>query len=612
MRITYTDKVQSIVNPLPDVNQWKADDANEVKNSVNTLYNNTMGWYNVTSYGLVGDGTTDNSTAFQSIIDSAPLGSVMYFPAGTYMFLSSIFMKNGISIIGDGTEATKIQTTSGTIILFDWRSVANGGYPYNMIIKDIGIYNSAASPSAGCGILIDNGGLYRIENLYIEGFYDNIISVNGFSWTIDKLYSTGQVDIGLYLTSSGVFTDIGDGAISNSYFGTDLRNALASIYQVNGGGTKITNSKFNWGGTFRSQFHYYYNGTGSTVDLNISNCSFENYSSGAIRLGRGTGAFEQFSIVGNDFGTGAGNAIILNGVTDGFIVGNTMRAGGTNAIHATNCDDIYIWNQYQGWSSNFFDGGGNTNIKTAVESPLLSPSNDDILQRKSGVWTNRTIAQLATDLGVTPSGGYKSVTGADTLTTSDYYKTINCSGTSADYTVGLPTAVGISGVWFRFVGAPALTKIVTIDGNSSETINGLTTRPLANRGGFVIVSDGSNWVVANETPSNIAYTPGTLTGFATPTAICNYSLIGKMMTIHFSVTSAAGSGTTAQISIPSGFTANTTNTQIIRVRSNTYVTGMAFIAATATVIEIYSSVAAGGFTNGQAREAYGSITFEVQ
>lgn len=30
----------------------------------------------------------------------------------------------------------------------------------------------------------------------------------------------------------------------------------------------------------------------------------------------------------------------------------------------------------------------------------LSPTNDDILQRKAGAWTNRTIAQLATDLGL--------------------------------------------------------------------------------------------------------------------------------------------------------------------------------------------------------------------
>lgn len=36
----------------------------------------------------------------------------------------------------------------------------------------------------------------------------------------------------------------------------------------------------------------------------------------------------------------------------------------------------------------------------------LSPSNDDVLQRKSGAWVNRTLAQLAADLGV---GGWTQI-----------------------------------------------------------------------------------------------------------------------------------------------------------------------------------------------------------
>lgn len=34
----------------------------------------------------------------------------------------------------------------------------------------------------------------------------------------------------------------------------------------------------------------------------------------------------------------------------------------------------------------------------------LTPSNDDVIQRKAGAWTNRTMAQLASDLGVAPGG----------------------------------------------------------------------------------------------------------------------------------------------------------------------------------------------------------------
>lgn len=56
MAITYTDKVQVVVNPLPDINQWRADDANEVKNEVNA---------NITATGNAA------SVAAQAISDAA-------------------------------------------------------------------------------------------------------------------------------------------------------------------------------------------------------------------------------------------------------------------------------------------------------------------------------------------------------------------------------------------------------------------------------------------------------------------------------------------------------------------------------------------------------------
>lgn len=48
------------------------------------------------------------------------------------------------------------------------------------------------------------------------------------------------------------------------------------------------------------------------------------------------------------------------------------------------------------------------NGKQASDSDLtaiaaLAPANDDVIQRKAGAWTNRTMAQLMTDLGAQPS-----------------------------------------------------------------------------------------------------------------------------------------------------------------------------------------------------------------
>lgn len=85
-----------------------------------------------------------------------------------------------------------------------------------------------------------------------------------------------------------------------------------------------------------------------------------------------------------------------------------------------------------------------------------------------------------------------AVTGAVTATISRMHL---CTGTSANYTVTLPAASGNAGkfIGFRMGTTSTLTKLVTLDGNASETINGATTRPMWSNESVVIMCDGSNW-----------------------------------------------------------------------------------------------------------------------
>jgi len=241
----------------------------------------------------------------------------------------------------------------------------------------------------------------------------------------------------------------------------------------------------------------------------------------------------------------------------------------------------------------------------------LTPSNDDFLQRKSGAWANRTIAQVQADLGVIGAGSVL-VTGTDTLDNTDLNKTILCSGTSSDYAVALPTAVGITGQWYDFVGVAGLTKIVTVNANSTETINGLTVdRPFSGRGGFKIVSDGANWQVFAERPSNIPYTP-TVTGTSgQPTLAVTYSLLGKMMTIIFLLQPQAASGTGLSFNIPSGYTINTINSVICRVQSNgTLQAGICDLAAAATSLS-FTQITGTALSSSGNKSAQGQVTFEI-
>src|SRR5882762_6615767 len=52
-------------------------------------------WFDVTSYGLKGDGSFDNLAASNTLIQTtAPLESTIYLPAGTYNFSNEIAINN--------------------------------------------------------------------------------------------------------------------------------------------------------------------------------------------------------------------------------------------------------------------------------------------------------------------------------------------------------------------------------------------------------------------------------------------------------------------------------------------------------------------------------------
>lgn len=94
------------------------------------------------------------------------------------------------------------------------------------------------------------------------------------------------------------------------------------------------------------------------------------------------------------------------------------------------------------------------------------------------------------DLLSTLTSAEISITGATTATISRMHV---CSGTTSDYTVTLPTASGNAGKLIGFRMATGLTKMVTLDGDGSETIDGATTRLLWAGESAILLSDGTNW-----------------------------------------------------------------------------------------------------------------------
>ena len=83
-----------------------------------------------------------------------------------------------------------------------------------------------------------------------------------------------------------------------------------------------------------------------------------------------------------------------------------------------------------------------------------------------------------------------------TYTTTALDGTVNASASGGAFTITLVTAVGNRGLRQTFIKTDSSGNIVTIDGNSSETINGATTYALNNQYDVIVIeSDNANWLI---------------------------------------------------------------------------------------------------------------------
>ncbi len=87
-----------------------------------------------------------------------------------------------------------------------------------------------------------------------------------------------------------------------------------------------------------------------------------------------------------------------------------------------------------------------------------------------------------------------SITAAITLDASCFGKMHVCTGTAADYPVGLPAAAGNAGKLFGIRISYACTKIVTLNANSGELIDGLASNVMLAGDTAILLCDGFGWI----------------------------------------------------------------------------------------------------------------------
>src|SRR5882762_2126009 len=90
------------------------------------LFGSNSQVFDVTNYGLVGDGSTDSVSAWNALYTLLPVNATVYFPAGTYNCASELAINANkqLRITGDGEQRSLIQATAAAMNTFNMSAAA--------------------------------------------------------------------------------------------------------------------------------------------------------------------------------------------------------------------------------------------------------------------------------------------------------------------------------------------------------------------------------------------------------------------------------------------------------------------------------------------------------
>lgn len=317
-----------------------------------------MSVFNVKLYGAKGNGSTDDSDAFTAALAALHTagGGVLYCPSpdSVYVTQGGYTIDVPFLVIGDGSAAfanrqgagstqclSKIVCDSATAALFT-TTCAVGKF------RDIALECGASStPSAGAGIHVTGSlGSERIDydNVYIDGFYDNLTIDTGAGWTMCSFHSVAPVRYGARIQNVNN-QDEGDWAISDSDFYSSKYDSTAGIRIEGAGGGKIVNCKVN---SYASSHLFtdaisiaFASGEGSGLYL-LANNSLENFSGNGVHVTvDATSSLSTLILNGNEIaglGVNTNPAVNVNvasgGSANGLLFVNNVLRGDPSASGA--------------------------------------------------------------------------------------------------------------------------------------------------------------------------------------------------------------------------------------------------------------------------------------
>lgn len=452
-----------------------------------------LGYFNVKSYGALGDGVTDDTAAITAAIAAlnAAGAGTLYVPAGTYVTSGGFTITANCVVMGEGPagilDATGVVSlvtcTSRTAVLFTLTGDV-------CRVERIGLRNTASLvPTAGAGILAQGANIFsrvNFEGVSVDRFWIDIDYEAGSAWSMHACQINDPIKYGLKITNT-VHQDEGDFAISDTWVRSGLTTvADAGIRLEGAGGGKLSNVRVNGLGykAFTHGFDLSVPNTVNTGEIFLSNCSLVNVQGNgfnAVKQGN-TGQWNRIMLTGCFFG--------LFGNTTGYavnIVGATYGVGyGFSEITIVGCM-FYGQSGTTKAAVNLYNTANvriASNLLASFPTFVASALSTTVVDASGGIASGVTIT------GVPASGqmpiGIDATTSAWALPAwlarASYYDTVRrSSGLLGYWRLGEPSGTsaadsGPNGVTGTIVRAPTLnvTGALTGDANTAMTFTAAT------------------------------------------------------------------------------------------------------------------------------------------
>ena len=127
---------------------------------------------NVKFHGAIGDGVTDDTTAFATAITAAAAGGMVFIPVGTYKITSTLSISvNRLTILGLGIEST-----------ISWAPSANNDYLFedsgstdNCLFKDFAVTARGSATGKGGFAITSSASRYQWDGIYFDALQSECI-----------------------------------------------------------------------------------------------------------------------------------------------------------------------------------------------------------------------------------------------------------------------------------------------------------------------------------------------------------------------------------------------------------------------------------------------------